>query len=80
MEKETKTAKPLFTIYSYSEDEYDAGVEINIDTSHEVATLTTAIAELILESDTFAEIWQMASIAADKLRAEVKNEKDKVFN
>lgn len=80
MEKETKTVRSLFTIYSYSEEEYDAGVEINIDTSHDVATLTTAIAELILESDTFAEIWQMASMAADKLRAEVKNGKDKVFN
>lgn len=80
MEKETKTAKPLFTIYSYSEDEYDAGVEININTSHEIATLTTAIAELILKSDTFAEIWQMACSSVDKLRAEISKEKNKVFN
>lgn len=80
MEKETKTAKPLFTIYSYSDEEYDAGVEINIHSTHEMATLTTAIAELILESDTFAEIWQMACASVDKLRTDIKKEKDNVFS
>lgn len=78
MENE-KTNKALLTIYSYSDDEYDAGVDMDISSTHNIATLTTAIAELVLKSDTFAEIWHMANIAIEKLNAEIKKE-DKIFN
>ena len=79
MENETKEARALFTIISHSDEEYDASVHINVNSSRDLATLTTALAELVLESDTFAEIWQMASASVDRLRAEIK-ENDKIYN
>lgn len=79
MEKEKRESKSLFTVYSYSDEEFDAGVDISISSSTELATLTTALAQLVLESDMFAEIWNMVNASVDKLRDEINN-KNKIFN
>lgn len=79
MEKEKRESKSLFAVYSYSDEEFDAGVDISISSSTELATLTTALAQLVLESDMFAEIWNMVNASVDKLREEINN-KNKVFN
>lgn len=79
MGNEKKENKELFTIYSYSDEEFDAGVRINISSSSDLATLTTALAQLVIESDTFAEIWHMVNVSVYKLREDFNNE-NKVYN
>ena len=77
MEKDN--SKALFTIYSYSDKEFDAGADINVSTSQEYATLITALAQLVIESETFAEMWHMVNSSIYKLKDDINNE-NKVFN
>lgn len=79
MENEKKESKELFAVYSYSDEEFDAGVRINVSSSSDLATLTTAFAQLVIESDTFAEIWHMVNASVYKLREDYNNE-NKVYN
>ena len=74
-----KKAKAIFTVYSYSDEEFDVGVDINVKNSQEYATLTTALAQLVLESDTFAEIWHMVNSSIIKLREDM-NKEHKFYN
>ena len=79
MEKKTKKATKLFAIYTFSDDEYDVGVDIDINTPHEAATLVTALSEMVFKSDTFAEIWNMVNVAVSKLNEDMKD-KNRLIN
>lgn len=79
MESEKKEATKLFAIYTFSDEEYDVGVDMDINSPHEMATIITALSEMVIKSDTFAEIWNMVNISVSKLNEHLKNS-DKVFN
>lgn len=81
MANEKDNVRSLMSIISYSDEEYDVGVDIDVSTEHNFAALTTAFAELVTSNKTFAQIWSMANAAIARLEFVNNDEtKNKIIN